>query len=56
MGYLEKEIQQNTGIGGIISKLKQNFEILIDRYKATTKICSNLGLQKLKTTTIKNFF
>jgi len=39
---------QNTGIGGIISRLKQNLETLIpvDRYEATTKICSNCGNRK----------
>ncbi|SNZ04046.1 Transposase [Persephonella hydrogeniphila] len=46
-GLFGKQIQ-NTGIGGIISRLKNNLETLIsvDRYEATTKICSNCGNRK----------
>ncbi len=57
-GLFGKQIQ-NTGIGGqiynlsdlkgaLISMLKQNIEtlILVDRYKATTKICSRCGSRK----------
>ncbi len=46
-GLFGKQIQ-NTGIGGIISMLKQNIETLIpvDRYEATTKICSRCGNRK----------
>jgi len=46
-GLFGKQIQ-NTGIGGIISRLKQNLETLIsvDRYEATTKICSDCGSRK----------
>ncbi len=46
-GLFGKQIQ-NTGIGGIISMLKQNIEtlILVDRYEATTKICSRCGQKK----------
>jgi len=46
-GLFGKQIQ-NTGIGGIISRLKQSLETLIpvDRYKATTKICSRCGNRK----------
>ncbi len=46
-GLFGKQIQ-NTGIGGIISRLKQNLETLIpvDRYAATTKICSRCGQKK----------
>jgi len=46
-GLFGKQVQ-NTGIGGIISRLKQNLETLIsvDRYEATTKTCSNCGSRK----------
>ncbi len=46
-GLFGKQIQ-STGIGGIISMLKQNIETLIpvDRYEATTKICSRCGSRK----------
>jgi len=46
-GLFGKQIQ-NTGIGEIISRLKQNLETLIpvDRFKATTKICSRCGDRK----------
>ena len=46
-GLFGKQIQ-NTGIGGIISMLKQNIETLIpvDRYEATTKVCSKCGSRK----------
>lgn len=46
-GLFGKQIQ-NTGIGGIISRLKNNLEtfILVNRYEATTKICSNCGSKK----------
>ncbi len=46
-GLFGKQIQ-NTGIGGIISMLKQNIETLIpvDRYEATTKICSRCRSRK----------
>jgi len=46
-GLFGKQIQ-NTGIGEIISRLKQNLETLIpvDRYEATTKICSQCGSKK----------
>ncbi len=46
-GLFGKQIQ-NTGIGGIISRLKRNLETLIpvNRYKATTKICSRCGNRK----------
>jgi transposase len=46
-GLFGKQVQ-NTGIGGIISRLKNNLETLIsvDRYEATTKICSNCGNKK----------
>ncbi|NPA53718.1 MAG: transposase [Aquificae bacterium] len=46
-GLFGKQIQ-NTGIGGVISRLKQNLETLIsvDRYEATTKICSRCGNKK----------
>ncbi|EDP75091.1 RNA-guided endonuclease TnpB family protein [Hydrogenivirga sp. 128-5-R1-1] len=46
-GLFGKQVQ-NTGIGGIISMLKQNIETLIpvDRYKATTKMCSRCGSRK----------
>ncbi len=46
-GLFGKQIQ-NTGIGGVISMLKQNIETLIpvDRYEATTKICSRCGNRK----------
>ncbi|MEM5804021.1 MAG: zinc ribbon domain-containing protein [Candidatus Aenigmatarchaeota archaeon] len=39
---------QNTGIGGIISRLRNNLEtlILVDKYFATTKICSICGNKK----------
>ncbi len=39
---------QNTGIGGIISMLKQNIETLkpVDKYEATTKMCSKCGNRK----------
>ncbi len=50
-GLFGKQIQ-NTGIGGIISMLKQNIETLIpvDKYEATTKICSRCGNKKEKIT------
>jgi len=46
-GLFGKQIQ-NTGIGGVISMLKQNIETLIpvDRYEATTKVCSKCGSKK----------
>jgi len=46
-GLFGKQVQ-NTGIGVIISRLKQNLETLIsvDRYEATTKTCSNCGSRK----------
>ncbi|RUM46500.1 MAG: transposase, partial [Hydrogenothermus sp.] len=46
-GLFGKQIQ-NTGIGGIISMLKQNIETLIpvDKYEATTKVCSRCGNKK----------
>ncbi len=46
-GLFGKQIQ-NTGIGGIISRLKRSLETLIsvDRFKATTKICSRCGSRK----------
>ncbi|NPA51895.1 MAG: transposase [Aquificae bacterium] len=46
-GLFGKQIQ-NTGIGGIISRLKQNLETLIpvDRYEATTKLCSQCENKK----------
>ncbi len=46
-GLFGKQIQ-NTGIGGIISMLKQNIETLIpvDKYEATTKVCSRCGCRK----------
>ncbi len=46
-GLFGKQIQ-NTGIGEIISRLKQNLETLIpvNRYEATTKICSRCGSRK----------
>ncbi len=46
-GLFGKQIH-NTGIGGIISMLKQNIGtlMLVNRYEATTKICSNCGNRK----------
>ena len=46
-GLFGKQIQQ-TGIGAIISRLKQSLETLIsvDKYEATTKICSRCGNKK----------
>jgi len=46
-GLFGKQIQ-TTGIGEIISRLKQNLETLIpvDIYEATTKICSRCGSKK----------
>ncbi|SNZ08483.1 Transposase [Persephonella hydrogeniphila] len=46
-GLFGKQVQ-NTGIGEIISRLKNNPETLIPvgRYEATTKICSNCGSRK----------
>ncbi len=46
-GLFGKQIQ-TTGIGGIISRLKQSLETLIpvDRFEATTKICSQCGNKK----------
>ena len=46
-GLFGKQIQ-TTGIGGIISMLRQNIETLIsvNRYEATTKICSRCGSRK----------
>ncbi|RUM62075.1 MAG: transposase [Persephonella sp.] len=46
-GLFGKQIQK-TGIGGIISMLRQNIEtlILVDRFEATTKICSRCGSRK----------
>ncbi|WP_457622477.1 RNA-guided endonuclease InsQ/TnpB family protein [Persephonella sp.] len=46
-GLFGKQIQ-NTGIGGIISRLKQSLETLIpvDRSEATTKVCSQCGNKK----------
>ena len=46
-GLFGKQIQ-NTGIGGIISRLRNNLEtlMLVDRYSATTKLCSNCGSRK----------
>ncbi len=46
-GLFGKQIQ-NTGIGGIISMLKQNIETLIpvNKYEATTKMCSRCGNRK----------
>ena len=46
-GLFGKQIQ-NTGIGGVISMLKQNIEtlILVDKYEATTKICSRCRSRK----------
>ena len=46
-GLFGKQVQ-NTGIGGIISMLKQNIETLIpvDKYEATTKVCSRCGNKK----------
>ncbi|WP_457643330.1 RNA-guided endonuclease InsQ/TnpB family protein, partial [Persephonella sp.] len=46
-GLFGKQIQ-NTGIGEIISRLKQSLETLIpvNRFEATTKICSQCGSRK----------
>ena len=46
-GLFGKQIQQ-TGIGAVTSRLKQSLETLIpvDRYEATTKICSRCGSRK----------
>nr|WP_297457417.1 transposase [Persephonella sp.] len=46
-GIFGKQIQ-TTGIGGIISMLKQNIETLIpvDKYETTTKVCSRCGNRK----------
>ncbi len=46
-GLFGKQIQ-TTGIGGIISRLKQSLETLIpvDRFEATTKICSQCESKK----------
>ena len=46
-GLFGKQIQQ-TGIGEIISRLKQSLKTLIpvDRYEATTKTCSRCGNRK----------
>jgi len=43
-GLFGKQIQ-HTGIGGIISRLKNNLEtlVLIDRFLPTTQTCSNCG-------------
>ena len=49
-GFFGKQVQ-STGIGGLISRLKHNLEtlILVDRFEATTKICSNCGhIQQVK--------
>jgi len=46
-GLFGKQIQ-TTGIWRIISRLKQNLETLIpvERYKATTEVCSRCGSRK----------